>query len=166
LAQLEALQASLAPARTLDAACGTGYLTRHLRGLVVGIDRSRTMAAKAAERIVSGLATVGDALDLPFSDSSFDRVVAAHFYGHLSLLERSAFLAEAERVSPELLVVDSALRPGVQAEQWQERVLNDGSRHRVYKRYLEPDQLAGEIAGQVVLAGTWFVAARARRHDN
>jgi len=58
-------------------------------------------------------------------------------------------------------VVDSAPRPGVPAELWQERVLNDGSRHRVFKRYLTAAQLAGEIGGQPLLDGRWFVAARA-----
>ena len=33
--ELEQVLASLWPARTLDLACGTGFLTRHLRGLVV-----------------------------------------------------------------------------------------------------------------------------------
>jgi len=88
----------LSPARTLDVACGTGFLTRHLPGpLVVG----------------------------------------------------------------ELVVVDSALRDGIEPEQWQERTLNDGSRHRVFKRFLTADGLAAEIGGEPLLSGTWFVAARA-----
>jgi ubiquinone/menaquinone biosynthesis C-methylase UbiE len=103
---------------------------------------------------------VGDALDLPFADAAFERVVTGHFYGHLPPAERQVFLAEARRVAAELVVIDSALRPGIDAEQWQERVLNDGSRHRVYKRYLTGEQLAAEINGRVILDGTWFVAAR------
>lgn len=39
--RLVGLVAGLAPARTLDVACGTGFLTRHLRGPVVeGSDSS------------------------------------------------------------------------------------------------------------------------------
>lgn len=57
--------------------------------------------------------------------------------------------------------VDSALRPGVQPEQEQERVLNDGSRHRVLRRYLTGQQSADEVGGEVLLDGTWFVPARA-----
>ena len=38
-----ALVGGLAPARTLDVACGTGFLTRHLRGLVAGLDPSHAM---------------------------------------------------------------------------------------------------------------------------
>lgn len=62
----------------------------------------------------------------------------------------------------ELLVIESALRPGVEPERWQERILNDGSRHRVYKRYLSGRQLADELGGRVLLDGTWFVAAQVR----
>jgi demethylmenaquinone methyltransferase/2-methoxy-6-polyprenyl-1,4-benzoquinol methylase len=151
---------SLLAARTLDVACGSGFLTRHLRGLVVGLDQSRTMIELTRSRLADGVALVADALALPFADGAFDRVFTGHFYGHLSPDERESFLAEAGRVASELVVVDAALRPGIEAEQWQERVLNDGSRHQIYKRFLRPEQLAEEIGGRVELAGTWFVAVR------
>ncbi len=51
---------------------------------------------------------------------------AAHFYGHLDAEQRERFLALP---CDELVIVDSALRPGGVAEDWQERVLDDGSRH-------------------------------------
>jgi hypothetical protein len=58
-------------------------------------------------------------------------------------------------------VVDSALREDVEAEEQQERVLNDGSRWEVYKRYFEPDELLQELGGgETVFAGRWFVAVR------
>ena len=157
--QLVSFVRDLPAARTLDVACGSAFLTRHLRGLVVGLDQSATMVALAQSRLPHGIAVVGDALDLPFADRAFDRVLTAHFYGHLPPDERAVFLAEASRVAASLIVIDSALRPGVDAEQWQERVLNDGSRHRVYKRYLMARQLADEIGGDVVFDGAWFVAA-------
>lgn len=147
-------------ARTLDVACGSGFLTRHLRGLAVGLDQSRAMVALTQSRLGDGVALIGDALDLPFADLTFDRVLTGHFYGHLPSDERQLFLAEARRVAMELIVIDSARRPGMEPEQWQERVLNDGSRHRVYKRYVEGGQLADELGGEVLLDGTWFVAAR------
>lgn len=40
-------------------------------------------------------------------------------------------------------------------------MLNDGSRHRVFKRYLASPDLADELRGEVLLNGTWFVAAGA-----
>ena len=45
--------------------------------------------------------------------------------------------------------------------EWQERILNDGSRWQVYKRYFEPDALADELGGgRTLFAGRWFVAVR------
>jgi ubiquinone/menaquinone biosynthesis C-methylase UbiE len=156
------LVSQLPPARTLDVACGSGFLTRHLQGVVVGVDQSAKMVALAQSRLPRGVAIVADALDLPFADKAFDRVITSHFYGHLPPDERHAFLAEARRLAGELIVIDSARRPGIAPEQWQERVLNDGSRHRVYKRYLSGRQLADELGGHTLLDGTWFAAARVR----
>jgi SAM-dependent methyltransferase len=93
---------ALRPARTLDVACGTGFLTRHLRGLAVGLDQSEAMVAIAQSRLPNGVAIVGDALGLPFADQTFDRVLTGHFYGHLPPDERHRFLAEARRVAREL----------------------------------------------------------------
>ena len=161
-AALQAVLAELSCARTLDVACGTGFLTSHLRGLVVGLDASPAMAQIAAQRLPNGVVVVGDALRLPFPDRSFARVLTAHFYGHLQLAERRAFLAEARRVAPELVVVDSALHDDVQPEEWQERRLNDGSLHLVYKRYFTGEGLASELGGGRVLhAGRWFVVVQA-----
>ena len=154
--------AALPPARTLDVACGTAFLSRHVDGLVVGLDQSPSMVAIAQRRLPDGVALTGDALELPFADGAFDRVLTGHFYGHLDAEEAATFRSEAARVAGELIVVDSALRDGVQAEEWQERILNDGSSHRVYKRFFDPASLLDELGGGAVLhAGTWFVVARA-----
>jgi ubiquinone/menaquinone biosynthesis C-methylase UbiE len=153
--------AALPPARTLDVACGTGFLTRHLPGEIVGLDQSESMLEAAGRQAPNATYVQGDALTLPFDDASFDRVVTAHFYGHLEGKDRERFLAEAGRLAPELVVVDSALREDVEPEERQERVLNDGSRWQVYKRYFEPEELARELlGGEVVFAGRWFVAVR------
>ena len=154
--------AALAPAPTLDVACGTGYLTRYLPGRVTGLDQSAAMLEIAARRIPSGRFVRADALPLPFADHSFGRVFTSHFYGHLEEDDRSRFLTEARRVAPELVIVDSALREDVEAVEWQQRTLNDGSQWQVYKRYFEPAELAAELdGGEIVFAGHWFVAVRA-----
>jgi ubiquinone/menaquinone biosynthesis C-methylase UbiE len=152
----------LAAARTLAIACGTGFLTRYLKGFVVGLDQSPTMVAIAQSRLPNGLAIVGDALDLVVADRSFDRVFTGHFYGHLSPEERTAFMCEVRRVATELIVIDSAFRPDRPTAELQERILNDGSRHSIYKRYLTADQLADELQGEVLFDGAWFVGARAK----
>jgi ubiquinone/menaquinone biosynthesis C-methylase UbiE len=156
----QALEA-LPPARTLDVACGTGFLTRHLPGEIVGFDQSETMLEEARRQAPNATYTVGDAFELPFPDHSFERVFTAHFYGHLDEDNRLRFLGEARRVAAELVVVDSALRPDVEPEELQERVLNDGSRWEVYKRYFTPAGLADELGGgSTLLDGRWFVAVR------
>jgi ubiquinone/menaquinone biosynthesis C-methylase UbiE len=160
--ELERVVASLPPARTLDVACGTGFLTRHLRGEIVGLDQSEAMLAIAAERMPDAGFVQGDALELPFADDSFDRVFTGHFYGHLEEGDRERFLREARRVAGELVVVDSAVRPDRAEEERQERVLNDGSRWEVYKRYFTGEGLARELGGGEVLhAGRWFVVVHA-----
>ncbi len=164
VAAIVALVARLPPRRTLDVACGTGYLTRHLRGFVVGLDLSPAMVEIAQSRLPDGLALVGDALHLPVATAGFERVFTGHFYGHLPPAERAAFLSEARRVARELVVVDTARREDTPGERWEQRVLGDGSRHRVYKRYLDGDELAGELGGTTLFAGRWFVAARATWH--
>jgi len=153
--------AGLEPCRVLDVACGTGFLTRHLRGDVVGVDQSPAMVEVASARLPDARVVQGDAVPLPFADGAFDRVFTGHFYGHLLADERERFVAEARRVAPELVVVDSALHDGVEPEEWQERVLNDGTRHKVYKRYFRGAELADELGGGAVLHdGRWFVAVK------
>jgi ubiquinone/menaquinone biosynthesis C-methylase UbiE len=163
VAALRAVVAALPPARTLDVACGTGYLTRDLRGEVTGLDQSETMISIASQRIPGARFVVADALPLPFADGEFERVFTGHFYGHLVEDERVRFLAEARRVgSLELVVVDSARRADVPAQRMDQRVLNDGSRHEVFKRWFVGAELADELGGGEVLHdGPWFVAVRA-----
>ena len=159
VSELVAVVSGLEPADVLDVACGTGFLTRHLRGSATGLDQSPTMVEIASARLPEGGVVQGDAVPLPFPDGRFDRVFTSHFYGHLLPGEREAFRAEAQRVGRELVVVDSARRDGVPAEEWAERVLADGSRHRVYKRFFTGTGLAGELGGGDVLhEGRWFVA--------
>jgi demethylmenaquinone methyltransferase/2-methoxy-6-polyprenyl-1,4-benzoquinol methylase len=161
LRDLCAAVAAMPAASTLDVACGTGFLTRHLRGAVTGLDQSAQMLEIARERIPGGRVVQGDAVPLPFQDGSFDRVFTGHFYGHLRAGERERFVAEALRVAPELVVVDSHEREGHDAEEEQQRTLNDGSVHQVYKRYFTGAGLAAELGGgQVLLDGRWFVMVR------
>jgi ubiquinone/menaquinone biosynthesis C-methylase UbiE len=159
---LAELIASLPPGSTLDVACGTGFLTRHLRGEVVGLDQSERMLSVARERAPDARFVQGDALELPFEDGEFDRVFTSYFYCHLEEEERERFLAEARRVAPELVVVASVPGAGDPVERYEERILNDGSRWTVFKRVFTGEQLAAELGGGEVLhEGRWFVVVRA-----
>jgi ubiquinone/menaquinone biosynthesis C-methylase UbiE len=154
---------ALPPARTLDVACGTGYLTQHLPGAVTGLDQSASMLELASARVPAAGFVQSDALRLPFRDDTFDRLFTSHFYGHLEEPERLRFLAGARRVASELVVVDASLEHSPVEVEWQPRVLNDGSRWEVYKRYFTPESLAAELGGaEILFAGRWFVGVRAR----
>jgi ubiquinone/menaquinone biosynthesis C-methylase UbiE len=162
LADLRRTIESLPAARTLDVACGTGFLTRHLRGEVVGLDQSRTMLDVAAEQAPGVRYVQGEGTVLPFDDGSFDRVFTSHFYGHLEEDERERFLQEARRVARELVIVDASQAHSSVAEEYQERILNDGSRWEVYKRFFTGASLAEELGGGRVLhESLWFVVVAA-----
>jgi len=153
--------ASLPPAHTLDVACGTGFVTSRLPGEVTGLDQSARMLDVARSRVPDARLVQGSAFDLPFPDASFDRVFTSHFYGHLESHERGRFLAEARRVSPELVVLDAALHEGEPRDIWQERELNDGTRWHVFKRFFSDRLLLDELGGgETLFYGTWFVCVR------
>jgi ubiquinone/menaquinone biosynthesis C-methylase UbiE len=153
--------ASLPPVRTLDVACGTGFLTRHLQGEVIGLDASERMLEEARKQVPAASFVQGDALSLPFADGAFDRVFTSYFYCHLERDERARFLAEARRVAPELVVVASIRGTGDEAERWEERRLKDGSLWTVYKRVFDGEDLAEELGGELAFKGDWFLLARA-----
>jgi demethylmenaquinone methyltransferase / 2-methoxy-6-polyprenyl-1,4-benzoquinol methylase len=84
-------------ARALDVACGTGDLSLALFAAtgarVIGLDFCRPMLELAAQKSQNGATTMpsrfieGDALRLPFADSSFDAVTIAFGLRNLSSVE-------------------------------------------------------------------------------
>lgn len=153
--------AFLPPLRTLDVACGTGFVTGHLQGKVTGLDQSRRMLEVARSRLPNAELVAASAFELPFPDGAFERVFTSHFYGHLEEHERVRFLEEAARVAPELVVLDAALHGGVPRSVWQERELNDGTQWLVYKRFFDAAGLLAELGdGEVLFSGEWFIAVR------
>jgi len=160
--RLQGAVASLPAARTLDVACGTGFLTRHLHGEVVGLDQSGATLDEAARQAPNARFVPGDGLQLPFEDGAFDRLFTSFFYGHLEPDDRERFVAEARRVAAELVVVEGSRARGDRDDEWQERILNDSSRWTVYKRYFSAHGLLDELGGgRVVHEGRWFVAVEA-----
>jgi demethylmenaquinone methyltransferase/2-methoxy-6-polyprenyl-1,4-benzoquinol methylase len=98
--QLVAAVARQNPARILDLACGSGDVTSMLRAAlpktqVIGLDFSRPLLAQAKARGLPELAEA-DALQLPFSDGSFDAVTIA--FGLRNFSDRAAGLKEIGRV--------------------------------------------------------------------
>src|ERR1017187_9191926 len=66
--------ASLPAARTLDVACGTGFLTKFLHGEVTGLDQSESILRLAAWRAPNARFMQGDAFELPFPPAPSDRL--------------------------------------------------------------------------------------------
>jgi ubiquinone/menaquinone biosynthesis C-methylase UbiE len=163
LRAVEDVISSLRPSRTVDVACGTGFITRLLPGRVVGVDASPGTLAESRAKHDHPLVRAA-AFSLPFRDASFERVFTGHFYGHPQPKQRARFLAEIRRVAPELGVLDAALRHDVEPEQVQTRILNDGSSHRVFRRYFTTAQLADELGGgRALFEGRWFVVVESVR---
>jgi SAM-dependent methyltransferase len=152
----------LLPARVLDVACGTGFLTPHLGSEVTGLDQSEAMLEVARERVPWAEFVRGDAFRMPFAEHSFDRIFASFFYGLLPLEDRGRFLQEARRVGQELILVEPTPEwaPSGRAEGWEERHLSDGSRYEIYRRYFTADTFAEELDGRIPFAGRWMVMAK------
>jgi SAM-dependent methyltransferase len=152
----------LPPARVLDVACGTGFLTAHLGSEVTGLDQSEAMLEVARRRVPWAEFVCGDAFRMPFAEVSFDRVFASFFYGLLPLEDRGRFLEEARRVGDELILVEPTPEwvPSGRAEGCEERGLSDGSRYEIYRRYFTGETFAQELDGLILFAGIWMVMAK------
>jgi ubiquinone/menaquinone biosynthesis C-methylase UbiE len=86
------------PREVLEVGCGRGELAermaRELSAHVVGLDQSARMVELTAARGVEAI--IGDVVDLPFADATFDCAVAAWMLYHASDLDEA--LAELRRV--------------------------------------------------------------------
>jgi SAM-dependent methyltransferase len=155
--QLEQCLRELPPTRFVDVGAGPGSFTGFLPGPGLAIDQSQR-ALKALRALVPHVPVVrADALQLPLADRSVDRLFAAHLYGLLLPEERMDLLAEARRVAREVLILDAGRPEGVQAAEWQERRLSDGTQYRVFRRHFDAKTLAAEVGGEVLFDGTFYV---------
>ncbi len=103
----------LAPrGKLLDLCCGTGEVARMLQSTAfqtVGLDVNSLALAAFRQHLQAVPLIEGNALYLPFSDGSFDVIVALHCF---DLLDRVGFLQECSRVlrSEGLLIFDALNR--------------------------------------------------------
>ncbi len=147
---------------------GTGLDIPHLPPgpRYVGIDITPAMLARAEKRArqrpeLDIELQVGDAMDLPFEDHSFDAVIL-----HLILAvvpDSQRALTEAARVlkpGGRILIFDKFLRPGERA--WLKRMLNPLLRHVatrtnvVFEELLEACDDLRCLRDEPALAGGWF----------
>jgi demethylmenaquinone methyltransferase/2-methoxy-6-polyprenyl-1,4-benzoquinol methylase len=93
-------EAVVAPGdRVLDACCGTGDLAlaaREAGGLVTGLDFSHRMLERARRKSQDVDWVLGDLLDMPFEDGSFDAVTVGFGVRNVEDLDRA--LRELRRV--------------------------------------------------------------------
>lgn len=93
--------------KILDIGCGAGTFAFHCakrKALSIGIDYSKDSIKTAqilSERYGVSQNTkfiIANAFNLPFRDSSFDKIVAADFIEHITLEEKETLLGEIKRV--------------------------------------------------------------------
>jgi len=85
----------------LDIGVGTGNLTQRLlkKNLsVVGVDQSRNMLCEVKRKLPQLKVRLGDFMNLPFSDQSFDRIATTYAFHHLEDHEKEIALKEMSRV--------------------------------------------------------------------
>ena len=114
---------------TLDVACGTGFLTRHLRGEARPASTRVTRCSRSPRARAPRRDRPGDAIPLPFGDRAFERLFTGHFYGHLKEPERVALLArpDGSRTTRRRRLLGGALaRRGRMAAASPQRRLHDG----------------------------------------
>jgi ubiquinone/menaquinone biosynthesis C-methylase UbiE len=87
-------------AKVLDLGCGNGRFNEFLEGKdYTGLDKSGELIKKAKEKYPKQNFLVGDALNLPFEDNSFDYVISIAVIHHMPTKKtRKKFLKEIKRV--------------------------------------------------------------------
>jgi SAM-dependent methyltransferase len=159
----------------LDVACGHGNFTVELArrvgptGLVVGLDISAAMLARAARRVRrAGLDQVllvrGDALALPFADGAFTKVNCAGGLHQMPDLERA--LAEMARVTvPGGRFAGSTFAQAGATRRWGRA----WAARRLALHFVPARRLADGLAAagfssiRIEMAGAWFAYAGAAR---
>lgn len=96
----------------LEVASGSGYVPLNVRQrLAPGIELGITLLDRSRSHLNGyGRSVAGDALDLPFADSSFDLVSCNLFVHHLGPGEVQRFAREALRVCRVALLINDLVR--------------------------------------------------------
>lgn len=96
---------SLEYAQVLDVGCGLGECSAVNRGSYAGIDNSFPRIAFAAQRYPAHTFFVGDAVQIPLADKTFDLVLLIDTSHHLTDEQFKTVLAELKRVGRRYIVV-------------------------------------------------------------
>jgi SAM-dependent methyltransferase len=130
----------------LDVGCGTGWFTRRMARLpgvqVTGLDINAEWLAYARERDAASDYIEGDALALPFADSSFDGVVSIAALCFTADWRRA--VGEIVRVSRGRCAIGMLNRRSLL---WREKGRNGGSGAYRGACWVTPEELRDSVAG-------------------
>lgn len=141
----------------LDVACGTGYWTAcyaESARQVVGVDANPAVLDVARSKALPRTRfALGDAYLLSEKLGDFDAAFAGFWWSHVPKKQLAGFVANLHRRlrrGARVVLLDNLYVPGsstpIQMEDehgdtWQERLLSDGTRHRVLKNFPRYEQL-------------------------
>lgn len=83
--------------KVLELGCSSGFLTKYL-GKVTAIDTSEAMLEITKKKNPSSTVVSGDMFEMPFKDSSFDKVVTMRVWNHLDNNDIIKAIKESKRV--------------------------------------------------------------------
>ncbi|MGI9024892.1 MAG: class I SAM-dependent methyltransferase, partial [Burkholderiaceae bacterium] len=161
--------------RTIDVACGTGYWSApiaHGARSLIGVDANEAALALARDkRLRTSTAAAqfvqGDAYGLDASLGRFDAAFVGFFWSHVPHRQLARFIESLHaRLVPaaRVLILDNAYVEGnstpiafvdMDGNAWQERLLSDGTKHRVLKNFPGRDTLIDQLARQAPFTHWW-----------
>jgi ubiquinone/menaquinone biosynthesis C-methylase UbiE len=143
----------------IDIACGSGFwMLSYARNCsrITLLDQSEKMLKECKKRVeklrLINLVNFiqGDFLEVMLEDSTFDSALVGFLLSHLTIEQEKFFFLKLKRIlksNGQLMIIDGAWNDERQKytkrESIQERVLNDGRRFKIYKRYFEKSDLEG-----------------------
>ena len=148
----------------LEGACGTGYWTQHIAPVAAAMTATDAVdeplqLARARPGVGRVRCERADAYELPASLGLFEGAFAGLWLSHVPVERRGEFLASLHRrllPGAKVALIDNStvqLRDfpiagrDARGNTWQERVLKDGTRHRVLKNFPAREELEAMIAG-------------------
>jgi demethylmenaquinone methyltransferase/2-methoxy-6-polyprenyl-1,4-benzoquinol methylase len=171
----EMVAAAFSGKSVLDVACGTGYWTEIIAGpasSIVGIDFNEEVLEVARAKGLPGSKVKflrGDAYRLPELSESFDAAMVGFWWSHVPKAKLRPFLMGLHnRLKPgaTVMVFDNAFvdgsstpisrkdsdanpvsHPDGDGNTYQERVLDDGSTHRIVKNFPSAQELQTAVHG-------------------
>lgn len=151
--------------RVLEIAAGTGYWSQLIAPLAKGLtatDTSEEVLQIARSRLagMNAATSLADAFALSASLGQFDAALAGHWISHVPLGRLDEFLVSLHgRLLPGAVVaffdnryVEGSSTPiserDTQGNSYQQRLLGDGTRHRVLKNFPDATALRRMVAGR------------------